>query len=89
MGHPSRQVLSKVSSDIQLESTSKHKDNFCNVFLWAKQSRDPFPISDNKASKFFDPYTAIFRVAIMLSSFMELVIFLPDSMMLVEECGLT
>ena len=50
LGHPSIQVLSKFGSI----SSSKHKVDLCDVCLPAKQTRMPFPISDNKASNCFD-----------------------------------
>jgi len=50
LGPPSIQALSKVSSF----SSSKHKSDMCDVCLRSKQTRLPFPISENKASNCFD-----------------------------------
>jgi len=43
-----RQALSKVPSDISLDTKNKH--DLCDVCLRAKQTRIPFPISENEAS---------------------------------------
>ena len=36
IGHPSNKAFSKVPSNIQLDSVSKHKDKVCDVCLHAK-----------------------------------------------------
>jgi len=48
--HPSSQALSKVSSDILINISSKHKDRVCDVCLHARQTRIPFPVSETKDS---------------------------------------
>jgi len=54
VGRPSSQALSKVFSDILINTHSKYKDSVCDVCLRAKQARIPFPVSKSKASQCFD-----------------------------------
>jgi len=54
MGHPSSQILSKISTNIRLDGSGKNKEEFCYVCLHVKQTRIPFPVSNNKASNYFD-----------------------------------
>jgi len=87
MGHPSSQALSKVSSNIELD-TSKNKNISYDVCLRAKQSRVPFPLSNNIASKCFDLIHCDIWVLTRLRLFVGLDISLLLFMMLVEVFGL-
>nr|GEU72695.1 ribonuclease H-like domain-containing protein [Tanacetum cinerariifolium] len=52
LGHPSNQVLSVLSDKVGLKS-SDHMFA-CDICYKAKQTRDPFPLSDHKSSKLGD-----------------------------------
>ena len=54
MSHPSREALSRVSSNPQIDTSSKDKHNSCYVCLRGKRTRIPFLVGENKASDCFD-----------------------------------
>jgi len=53
IGHPWSKALSKVSSNLQI-NFSKNTYDLCDVYLRVKQTCICFPISENKASQYFD-----------------------------------
>lgn len=50
MGHPSKKVLKLLPP---VSNLIRKNNNVCDVFPRAKQSRDSFSISENKASNLF------------------------------------
>ena len=54
MGHPSSQALSLLSPSIHEDFCRSDKAKLCDACIHAKQTRMPFPLSNNKASQIFD-----------------------------------
>ena len=50
LGHPSHQALSYITRNIR----GRDRNDLCDVYICAKQTRKPFTVSENKALNCFD-----------------------------------
>ena len=54
MGHPSKEIMSVLLRSLNCSSHVDGQNKVCDVCFWAKQTRNYFPISDNKAKELFE-----------------------------------
>ena len=54
LGHPSKEVMALFFNSIHCPSLSKKNNEVCEICFRAKQTRNSFPFSTNKAKDLFD-----------------------------------
>jgi len=54
MGHPSKEVMILLSGYLHYSSLVQENNDICDVYFRAKETRNPFSLSENKAKNLFE-----------------------------------